>query len=305
MVLISIALVVGAFWPTGRGGRAISSRILATSDPTKVAGGRTTTFAPLHFQEGALKLGRFFSPLGARIVPLAGVSTSELRRRLVQAGYMQPSAIGWYYVTRILLAVSLPFAVLTLVPLALGGVSIPIALLMFALSGIIGLYLPPLFINRRMHWLQTKYRNAFPDVLDLLLICIEAGLGLDSAIGRVATEVGAAHPELGNNLRILESELRAGKTRQDALRSLADRLGIDEARSLVMLLVQSEELGASIADALRVYSDEMRTKRMVEAERRANALPVKLAIPLVLSVFPVLLIVILLPVVIRIRNAMF
>ena len=144
----------------------------------------------------------------------------------------------------------------------------------------------------------------FPDALDLLLICVEAGLGLDAAIARIAQELTGAHRRLGENFALMTIEMRAGSSRRDALRNLADRLGIDEVRALVTLLNQSEELGTSIADALRVYSAEMRTRRMLRAEIKANALSVKLSIPLALFIFPVIMTVILLPVIIRIIRSL-
>jgi tight adherence protein C len=173
-------------------------------------------------------------------------------------------------------------------------------LVLTAMSGIVGLYLPNLWIMRRTRSLQIQYRMGFPDALDLLVICVEAGLGLDAAIARIGQELVGAHRRLGEQFGLMAVEMRAGNSRRDALRNLADRLGIDEVRSLVTLLIHSEELGTSIGDALRVYSDDMRVKRMLAAEVKANQLSVKLSIPLALFVFPVIMTVIMLPVVIRI-----
>jgi tight adherence protein C len=227
---------------------------------------------------------------------------SAVRRRLVQAGYLQPSAVGAFYLARVALAAGLPLVFLVMAPMVSGSIGAPGLIAIGVFLALLGSYLPILWINLRTRSLQRKYLEGFPDALDLLVVCVEAGLGLDGAINRVADELGGAHRALGENFKLMALELRAGKSRQDALRNLAERLGLEEVRAMVTLLLQSEELGTSIAEALRVYSDEMRVRRMLRAEAKAMALPVKLAIPLALFVFPVMMIVIMLPVVIRIKN---
>jgi tight adherence protein C len=169
------------------------------------------------------------------------------------------------------------------------------------LAGLVSaFYFPDMWIGMRTRSLQRQYREGFPDALDLLVVCVEAGLSLDAAINRVGQEIGYAHSAIAENFTLMSLELRAGGTRADALHNLAERMGIDEVRSMVTLLLQSEELGTSIADALRIYADDMRTMRMLAAEAKAQALPVKLALPLGFFVFPTMMIVILLPVMIRI-----
>jgi len=239
-------------------------------------------------------------PIAKRFIPTDLTDVSKTRLTLVQAGYMRSSAIGIYYFSRIALALGLPLSVLLFLPLAAPSLEATQILVLTAISGIIGLYLPNLWLMRRTKSLQTQYRVGFPDALDLMVICVEAGLGLDAAIARIGQELVGAHRRLGENFALMAAEMRAGSTRRDVLRNLSDRLGIDEVRSLATLLTQSEELGTSIADALRVYSEEMRTRRMMTAELKANALSVKLSIPLALFVFPVIMTIILLPVVIRI-----
>lgn len=230
---------------------------------------------------------------------------SALGRELVQAGYLHPEAVARYNLARIALAVGLPAAFLLAVPLILGEMPGGMVFLVGAALVGIGLYVPGVWLDIRKHSRQQHYREAFPDLLDLLVVCVEAGLGIDAAFGRVAREMQRTNPQLGYNLIVLEVELRAGGTRSEALRHLADRLGIDEVRSLVTLLNQSDELGTSIADALRVYSVEMRTHRLLRAETKASSLPVKLTIPLALFVFPTMLTVIMLPLVIRMVGTKF
>jgi tight adherence protein C len=175
---------------------------------------------------------------------------------------------------------------------------------MLPLIGLAGIatafYFPDIWMALRTRSRQQQYREGFPDALDLLVVCVEAGLSLDAAISRVGQEIGSAHPAIAENMALMSLELRAGGSRADALHNLAERMGIDEVRSMVTLLLQSEELGTSIADALRVYGDDMRSRRMLTAEGKAQVLPVKLALPLGFFVFPTMIIVILLPVMIRI-----
>jgi tight adherence protein C len=240
------------------------------------------------------------SPIVRRLVPTDMTKISALRRRLVCAGYYRPSAIGFYYAARIGLAVL--FVLLFAFAAPIISTRLPDQLVpVLGLAGAaISFYFPDLWITMRTRSLQTEYREGFPDALDLLVVCVEAGLSLDAAINRVGQEIGHAHPALAENFAMMALELRAGGTRADALRNLAERMGIDEVRSMVTLLLQSEELGTSVADALRLYADDMRTMRMLRAETKAHALPVKLALPLGFFVFPTMLIVILLPVMIRI-----
>ncbi|MFO1059997.1 MAG: type II secretion system F family protein [Dongiaceae bacterium] len=252
----------------------------------------------------ASQTGGVLGPLTKRFVPSDLADVSKVRLMLVQAGYLERSAIGIFYAARILLAIVLPLAALLLLPAVRPDLDPSLLLFAVAASGLVGLYLPNVWISRRTKSLQIQYRMGFPDALDLMVICVEAGLGLDAAIGRIAQELTGAHRRLGENFTLMTIEMRAGSSRRDALRNLADRLGIDEVRALVTLLNQSEELGTSIADALRVYSDEMRTRRMLRAEIKANSLSVKLSIPLALFIFPVIMTVILLPVLIRIIRSL-
>ncbi len=242
------------------------------------------------------RMERFLAPNGREAL-------TQMRRQLVQAGFLSPAAVTLFYGLRTLLAIGLPLTLLASTSLL--PVEIPSALIMvFAACGAaLGLVLPPVLLDFRIRAMREKYRRVFPDFMDLLIVCIEAGQSLPSALERVSREMNEFCPELGANLHLLNLELRAGSTMTEALHSLHGRLGIDEIQSLAVLLKQSEELGVSIANTLRVYGDEMRDKRLSRAEARANALPVKMTIPLGFFIFPVILLVILTPVVIRIKHA--
>jgi len=248
---------------------------------------------------GAQKL---FSLVGANFVPGDKKSVFAVRKTLTQAGFFDPSAITWYYVSRVLLAIALPAA--AWIVLRLGNYELDNARMVgvLAAAGIAGLVLPSLYVGRRGAKMKRQCQEGFPDFMDLMVVCAEAGISIEAAIARVSRELTSNYPYLGITLHMASLELRAGNRLIEAFQNLANRMGIEEAHNLGSLLQQSEELGTSLSDALRVYSDEMRDKRMSRAEEKAHALPAKLSVPLTMFVFPTILIVILLPVVVRVSN---
>ena len=232
----------------------------------------------------------------AKILPEAkGKQASRMNRMMVQAGLRRPNA-----------ALAFRGAKVLLTTLAVGTVYLTgyyrenrMALL-FAL--VLGFVLPDLWLNRRIRQRKHRLRLSLPDALDLLVICVEAGLGLDQAILRVSQELKIVHPELSEELRIVNLEMRVGKSRLDALRSLSERTGVDDIKALVAMLVQTERFGTSIAKSLRVHSDTLRTKRRQRAEEAAAKTPVKMVPVLVFFIFPALLVVILGPAVITLSR---
>ena len=172
------------------------------------------------------------------------------------------------------------------------------------LSALLGFYLPDIWLRQKTDKRKEKILNALPDALDLLVVCVESGMGLDSAIYRVAQEMRLNSPELSDELQLMNLELRAGKSRRDALKNLALRTNLEEINSLVTLLIQTDQFGTSMADALRIYSDSYRTQRYQRAEELAAKLPVKLIFPLVIFIFPALFVVLLGPAAISIYNAL-
>lgn len=296
-VFLAVALAiygVSALWASGSAvRRRMSGNIVAARGPS----GQVESISIV---EEASRVPSAFSPIVRHFVPTDMKKISALRRRLVCAGYYRPSAIGFYYAARVGLAVL--FVVLFAIAAPVISARLPDQVVpVLGLAGAaIAFYFPDLWISMRTRSLQRQYQEGFPDSLDLLVVCVEAGLSLDAAISRVGEEIGHAHPAIAENFAMMAMELRAGGSRADALRNMAERMGIDEVRSMVTLLMQSEELGTSIADALRVFSDDMRTMRMLRAETKAQELPVKLSLPLGFFVFPTMMIVIMLPVGIRI-----
>jgi tight adherence protein C len=298
LALVFVAVCLAVYGLSALSSRGGTVRRRMAVDAAQQGG--TARPESLSYLDEATRVSPVISPIVRRLVPADMTKISQLRRRLVCAGYYRPSAVGGYYAARIglaaLIVVLFAFAA-PIISTRLPEQAVPVLGLAAAA---IAFYFPDLWIMMRTRSLQTEYRDGFPDALDLLVVCVEAGLSLDAAINRVGHEIGHAHPALAENFAMMALELRAGGTRADALRNLAERMGIDEVRSMVTLLLQSEELGTSVADALRLYADDMRTMRMLRAETKAHALPVKLALPLGFFVFPTMLIVIMLPVVIRI-----
>lgn len=220
---------------------------------------------------------------------------TRLRASLATAGYRNPRAVVIFLGTRIFLAILLGLAFLLFGSDVLQGkdpMYFPIALIGVM---VIGFYFPQLWLSNTISKRKERLVNGFPDALDLMVVCVEAGLGLDQAIARVGHEVKQGHPDLGEEFILLNLELRAGLSREQGLRNLVNRTDLDDIRSLVALLIQTDRFGTSIGQALRVHSDSMRLKRRLKAEERGAQLPVKLMIPLILFIFPALMVVIIGP----------
>jgi len=229
---------------------------------------------------------------------------SELVRLLNGAGFYGHKAVVVFQLIRILTAIALGLATAVLF-----GRLFPNAPFMAAVAVSIGLtligyILPRSIISLRRDKFIEEHRQGFPDFLDLLVICVEAGIGVDSAIERVSMDLARGFPSLSRNLGFMSLELRAGKSTREALDNLAIRLGLEEAKSFATLIQQSETLGSSLVQSLRVYSDEMRAKRLARAEEKAHSLPVKLVLPLALFIFPVILGVTLMPVAMKLYQAL-
>jgi tight adherence protein C len=247
-------------------------------------------------------LASLASKIDERKFGIEGVLRSKLRRDLIRAGYFSENAIKTYILVRIVLVLTLPVIIFLLTQIFLAELRLYITLGLVALSAVIAILGPDAYIARRQKKLQYEYRTVFPDVIDMLVVCVDAGLSMDGAIARIQPEVSKQSDALGMNLALLGAETRAGRSTADALGNFAERLNIDEARAFVIMVRQSLELGTDVADALRVFSDEMRGKRLLRAEENANKLPVKMVIPLGGFIFPVILMVVLVPVIIKLLS---
>jgi tight adherence protein C len=230
----------------------------------------------------------------------------HLDAKLFRAGFYHPSAPAVYTFIRIgtvALAFIVAYSALTyLLPPHLPALFAFFGSGFFALCCIV---VPSIALDRFENSQKLKYRRGFPDFMDMMITCADAGMSLEAAVERVSSELAGTHKALGIQLAIMTLQMRAGKPLREALRALSDRIAIEEARSLAVLFRQSEELGTSLTDALRVYSDEMRTQRILAAEEKANSLPVKLVLPLGLCIFPVVLMITMLPVILRMKGIMY
>ena len=227
-----------------------------------------------------------------------------LRNRLVQAGIFDPRAVGFFFLVRAVLAIGVVALLAVMAPLlpeSLDSMFWP----MLGLGGLFGYLVPSLALDRIIARRRNEYRVGFPDFMDLLVVCADAGLAMEASLERVGRELGPSYPALSTNIHMATLEIRAGRTLTEALEHFAARLGLEEVKSFATLIQQSAELGSSITDALRVYSEDMRHKRLSIAEEKAYALPAKLSFPLMVCIFPVLFIVILLPVIVRVKLGVF
>jgi tight adherence protein C len=238
------------------------------------------------------------------LMPTDEARKTELTRFLNTSGYYGRRAVIKFQLVRLISAIG--FGIVTAL---LYGRLYPSHPFMFAIGAsilmtLLGYMLPKTIVSLGRDRLFKEHRQGFPDFLDLLVICVEAGIGIDSAIERVGRDLSRSYPSLSRNLRFMSLELRAGRSTREALENLSGRLGIEEVRSFATLIQQSEELGSSLVQSLRVYSDEMRAKRLSRAEEKAHALPVKLVVPLAFFIFPVILGITLMPVAIKVFQAL-
>ncbi len=234
-----------------------------------------------------------------KLAPSFWANDEGIRERLVHAGFDGPTAPLQYGLVRIVLAVGLPLVALLFLPRNS-------FLQFFAIvlgSAIVGVILPVWFLHRAVRLRQEKIRRSLPDTLDLLVVCVEAGISLDAAILRVAKDLIYVHPVLAMELMLVNRKTNAGVTREDALHGLWERTGVDEVRSLVASLIQSEKWGSSSTRVLRVSSETLRRKRRQTAEKNAATAPLKMTIPLALFIFPAMFVVILGPAVLNIMAA--
>jgi tight adherence protein C len=228
--------------------------------------------------------------------------TKVLRRRMMQAGIYDAHAVAYFFLGRTALAIGLAALVFMFAPLSEGGA---MHWLLTGVGGLLGYLGPSFYIDRRIKKRKLEHQAGFPDFMDLLVVCADAGLSMEASLDRVGRELGDSYPSLTANIHMTNLEIRAGKTMSDSLEHFGDRLGLEEARSFATLIQQSAELGSSITDALRVYSDDMRHKRLSRAEEKAYSLPAKLALPMMICIFPVLFVVILLPVAVRLHLGLY
>jgi tight adherence protein C len=252
----------------------------------------------------AERMARVVRPLAKLSVPEEGWEKSALRTRFMCAGWRNPAAPALYFAAKTILALVAPAIVgivLFFLPGATEGAK---ALTLLLLAGACGYYLPNVAMSRIVERRRREIFESIPDALDLLTVCVEAGLSLERGLVKVAAEIHIKSVTLAQELQIVLMEMRAGFSKEKALRNFALRVGLDDVDALVAMLIQSERFGTSIGDALRVYSDNLRNKRRVIAEEAAAKIGLKLLFPLIFCIFPTLLMVLLGPAGIQIKRTL-
>lgn len=250
------------------------------------------------------RLVQLATPVSKLSLPKEGWERSQLRVRFMNAGWRNPSAPTLYFGTKTALAIGLPLlalAVLSSHPFVQDRYAV---LAVLALAGAVGYYLPNGILSRKVEERQRAVFEEFPDALDLLTVCVEAGLGLDAALMRVADELALRCPVLADELQLMMLELRSGFSKEKALANLSLRTGVEDVDKFTSTLIQADRFGTSLADSLRVQSDMLRTKRRMRAEEQAAKIALKLLFPLLFLIFPTLMLVLLGPAVIQIYRVL-
>ena len=301
LLLFATVTVVTYFATQAFGERQLARRRLLDQDGG--AARVTQTLGSLRtdkVQSTWLKLVNSIEKSGLSLVD---TKDETLRRKLVAAGFKAAYAPRVYTLLRLVLVIALPGLVLLLLWVTGSSPGMGQLYASLVIAAALGLYVPSLLVRIRAERRQRELVNGFPDALDLMLVCVEAGLGLEAAFARVGMEITTSHPRLAEQLGAVVLELRAGRSHEDALRRMADRAGADEIRAFATLLIQSTKLGTSVAQTLRIYAAEMREKRRMRAEEKAHRLPVLISIPLVACMLPVMIGVLMLPALIRVVRA--
>jgi tight adherence protein C len=231
-------------------------------------------------------------------------SVVRLRMQLIQAGYMQPNAVGVFFASRVIIVVTLVIFTFSYMNLFATDSSSTNTWICLIIAAIVGYVLPSLWVSYQQRSRLFEYRNGFPDFLDLMIVCSDAGLSMDAAIERISREIEKSHASLSENLKLLSIELRAGRDSNAAMKSLGERMKLDEVRAFAILIQQSRELGTSLSATLRVFSDEMRHKRMSKAEEKAHALPAKMSVVVTLFILPMIVLLAIIPVIVKLMYGM-
>ena len=285
--IVVVALVAGTFVIFGLG---VGFLALNATDPIRRRLGKQRPHTETQNGRTLVWINSALGPVAKYVLPQNEIERTRVTEKLAHAGFRAPTAVQNYYAIKIVLAVTLP-AVFLLVSQWIPSITTRMELLGAFSASAIGLLAPNMVLGHLRENRMKKLRNAFPDALDMLVVCVEAGLGLSQAIQRVADELGVSHPELAQELALVNAEIRAGVDRVAALKNLSHRTGLDDVKGLVSLLVQTLRFGTSVAESLRVYSDEFRDKRMQKAEEQAAKIGTKMVFPLIVFLFPAFFVV--------------
>ena len=226
-------------------------------------------------------------------------STKKLKTMLIQAGYFDPNAIGYFLAARFAAAILGAGIGLLLIFVAYAEQSLAYKILIITAVAGLGYFIPNFLLSNRAKKMEQANRQGFPDILDLMIVSAEAGLTMEASIERISNEIKTTYPILSTQLNLAALEIRAGRPIDQALHAFGERLRLDEVKSFATMVQQAKELGTSVSDALRVYSEEMRHKRMMKAEEKAYALPAKMSVPVTLFILPTVILIAVIPTIVR------
>lgn len=284
--------VMSVYWAFARPAGAVTAR-LETLDPSLglVENNPMTVMAE-----------RVVEPIN-RIVPISAIEALKLQKQMLQAGYRSTDAATAFRAIQITLVVAIPCLVMTICFILDWRLS------SFAIWGLlgaaVGFYLPRYILRKKTVARQQRITWALADAMDLMVVAVEAGLGLNASLNRVGEELKPLHPEMHYELDLVNLEIRVGRSREEALRNLAERTGVDDIRSFVALLIQADRYGSSIAKAVRIFAESLRTKRRQRAEQASQKAALKLLFPLTMFLFPVIILVVLGPAVLNLIDVVF
>jgi len=275
---------------------AVMSIYLLTSRSTSVVTARLESADPslalIENSPLSVMTTRAAEPIN-RIVPISAVEAAKLQKQLLHAGYQSPDAAMAFRAIQLLLIVAIPSLLMTLC--FIYDYSLNTFLIWGVFGAAIGFYVPRLVLRSKINNRKQRITWGLADALDLMVIAVESGLGLNAALNRVGEELKNVHPDMHHELELVNLEIRVGRSREEALRNLTERTGVDDIRSFVALLIQADRYGSSIGKAVRVFADSLRTKRRQRAEQASAKAALKLLIPLTIFLFPVILAMILAP----------
>lgn len=296
--LVVLVLVFGSILMLGIGIVGILKRDAAASRmqnvrmETKPAAGSPLS---LLYEDDRPKALRMIEPLQRKLTQSDPKQVTAARQRLIEAGLYRRSAVETYFTARLVLGVGLALAAIVYLFWLSPGMAGLTKLFWVVAATALGYYLPALLVTIRINQRQEAFKLGMPDALDMMLVGVEAGLSLSASMKHIVKEFAHAHPIISEQFQIVTLEFQAGRSRSEALTGLANRMNLPVTRTLASMIVQAESLGTSMSQTLRVMAQELRTQRMLDAEKRAAELPVKMSVPLVLCIFPALMAVALVP----------
>ena len=286
-----VLAVMSVYWIFARPASTMNAR-LESMDPS---------LALLENSPVTVMAERVAEPIN-RIIPISAIEALKLQKKMLQAGYRAPEAATAFRAIQVTLLVAIPSLVITVC--FLRDWSVTNTAVFGMIGAAVGFYLPRYILRRKIAGRQQRITWGLADAMDLLVVAVEAGLGLNAALNRVGDELKTLHPDMHSEFDLVNLEIRVGRSREEALRNLAERTGVEDIRSFVALLIQADRYGSSIARAVRVFADSLRTKRRQRAEQISQKAALKLLFPLTMFLFPVIILVVLGPALVNLYDVM-